>query len=105
MLDAAAMIEGIATDPGGRQFELRRQKCPTCGVFSNKVLGLRGGQYQRQNLGITSIIVQCRICSLVFPDPFPFPRAPRELYGDPDKYRIDPYDRSEIDFDWTIRGG
>ena len=22
-----------------------------------------------------------------------------------DKYRIDPYDRSEIDFDWTIRGG
>jgi dTDP-4-dehydrorhamnose 3,5-epimerase len=26
-------------------------------------------------------------------------------YDDPDKYRIDPYDRSQIDFDWTIRGG
>jgi dTDP-4-dehydrorhamnose 3,5-epimerase len=23
----------------------------------------------------------------------------------PDKYRLDPYDTSKIDFDWTIRGG
>ena len=33
-----------------------------------------------------------------------FPTEPHH-YDDPDKYRIDPYDRSEIDFDWTIRGG
>jgi dTDP-4-dehydrorhamnose 3,5-epimerase len=33
-----------------------------------------------------------------------FPTEPYQ-YDDPDKYRLDPYDRSKIDFDWTIRGG
>jgi dTDP-4-dehydrorhamnose 3,5-epimerase len=33
-----------------------------------------------------------------------FPTQPYD-YDDPDKYRLDPYDRSKIDFDWTIRGG
>jgi dTDP-4-dehydrorhamnose 3,5-epimerase len=26
-------------------------------------------------------------------------------YANPDKYRLDPYDTSQIDFDWTVRGG
>lgn len=33
-----------------------------------------------------------------------FPTDPHR-FDDPDKYRIDPHDRSQIDFDWTIRGG
>jgi dTDP-4-dehydrorhamnose 3,5-epimerase len=33
-----------------------------------------------------------------------FPTEPYD-YDDPDKYRLDPYDKSKIDFDWTIRGG
>lgn len=33
-----------------------------------------------------------------------FPTVPY-AYADPDKYRIDPHDRSEIDFDWTLRDG
>jgi dTDP-4-dehydrorhamnose 3,5-epimerase len=33
-----------------------------------------------------------------------FPTEPHQ-YDDPDKYRVDPYDRSQIDFDWTVRGG
>jgi len=33
-----------------------------------------------------------------------FPTEPHR-YDDPDKYRIDPHDRSQIDFDWTILGG
>ncbi len=33
-----------------------------------------------------------------------FPTEPYH-YEDPDKYRVDPYDRAQIDFDWTIRGG
>lgn len=33
-----------------------------------------------------------------------FPTEPYR-FEDPDKYRLDPYDRSKIDFDWTLRGG
>lgn len=33
-----------------------------------------------------------------------FPTDPHR-FDAPDKYRLDPYDRSKIDFDWTIRGG
>jgi dTDP-4-dehydrorhamnose 3,5-epimerase len=33
-----------------------------------------------------------------------FPTDPHR-FDDPDKYRLDPYDRSKIDFDWTVRGG
>jgi len=33
-----------------------------------------------------------------------FPTEPHR-FGAPDKYRLDPYDRSLIDFDWTLRGG
>ena len=33
-----------------------------------------------------------------------FPTEPHD-YENPDKYRLDPYDRSKIDFDWTLRGG
>ncbi len=33
-----------------------------------------------------------------------FPTEPHH-FDDPDKYRLDPYDRSKIDFDWTLRAG
>jgi dTDP-4-dehydrorhamnose 3,5-epimerase len=33
-----------------------------------------------------------------------FPTEPHR-FDAPDKYRLDPYDRSLIDFDWTLRGG
>lgn len=33
-----------------------------------------------------------------------FPTEPHH-FDAPDKYRLDPYDRSKIDFDWTLRGG
>jgi dTDP-4-dehydrorhamnose 3,5-epimerase len=33
-----------------------------------------------------------------------FPTEPYD-YADPDKYRLDPYDRSQIDFDWALRDG
>jgi dTDP-4-dehydrorhamnose 3,5-epimerase len=33
-----------------------------------------------------------------------FPTEPHD-YADPDKYRIDPHDRSKIDFDWSLRDG
>ena len=33
-----------------------------------------------------------------------YPTEPH-WYENPDKYRLDPYDGTKIDFDWTIRGG
>lgn len=33
-----------------------------------------------------------------------FPTEPYD-YANPDKYRLDPHDRSQIDFDWTPRDG
>jgi dTDP-4-dehydrorhamnose 3,5-epimerase len=33
-----------------------------------------------------------------------FPTEPYR-FDDPDKYRLDPHDRSKIDFDWVLRGG
>ncbi len=52
----------------------------------------RGVWHASQNYGDTDAI---------------FVNFPTEAYDydDPDKYRLDPYDRSKIDFDWTIRGG
>ncbi len=76
----------LAADSLGNEFELRPQSCPTCGTTEKRELGLRGGPYQRYGLGIVTRIVQCKRCSLIFPDPFPFPRNPQALYGDPDKY-------------------
>jgi SAM-dependent methyltransferase len=35
---------------------------------------------------VTTAIVRCRGCGLLFPDPFPFPVDPQRLYGDPAKY-------------------
>ena len=80
---------GIATDPSGRSFDLRSIACPICadnGRTPTRVVGDRGGDAHRYGLGIRSRIVRCTGCGLIFPDPFPFPVDPQELYGDPEKY-------------------
>jgi SAM-dependent methyltransferase len=76
----------VEEDDRGNRFELRPKRCPTCGVAAERVLGFRGGRYHRYGLGITTRIVRCGSCGLIFPDPFPYPLNPRGLYGDPDKY-------------------
>jgi len=75
------------TSEEGHTFELRPIRCPTCGDNAEqRVLGMRGGSYQRYGQGIPTRIVQCKECSLIFPNPFPYPLAVSELYGDPSKY-------------------
>jgi SAM-dependent methyltransferase len=78
--------ERIVEDSAGNRFALRARPCPVCGEDETKVLGMRGGRYQRYGQGIENRIVQCRSCRLVFPDPFPYPLNPDALYGDPDGY-------------------
>ena len=76
----------IVTDSEGNAFELHSRNCATCGAEAKRVLGLRGGEYQRYGQGIVSRIVQCHQCGLIYPNPFPIPLDPQKLYGDPDKY-------------------
>lgn len=73
-------------DDRTEEFVLRHIKCPICEVDDSRELGWRGGRFHRYGLGIEVRIVECRRCRLVYPDPFPFPLRPQELYGDPDKY-------------------
>lgn len=75
------------SDHDGRVFDLVSQECPTCGPGApQRVVGMRGGRHHRYGLGIESRIVQCGVCRLYFPNPYPVPRDPQKLYADPSKY-------------------
>lgn len=76
----------ILVSSDGYAFELREKSCPTCRVSRYQVLGYRGGKLHRYGLGVTTRIVRCQTCGLIFPNPFPYPVAAQELYGDPEKY-------------------
>ena len=81
-----AADSSVLVDSEGRSFEMRSIACPVCGPMGEDVLGLRGGSHQRWGLGVETRIVRCRSCRLVYPNPFPFPQDPQQLYGDPEKY-------------------
>ncbi len=83
MSDAAPRL--VSKD--GHAFEMRPIHCPTCGPHAGeKELGLRGGRHHRYELGVETRIVRCARCGLMYPNPFPYPVDPQELYGDPSKY-------------------
>jgi SAM-dependent methyltransferase len=67
-------------------FDFRPIQCPICAVDDTVELGQRGGEFHRYGYGVATRIVQCRQCSLIYPNPFPFPNDAAELYGDPEKY-------------------
>jgi SAM-dependent methyltransferase len=67
-------------------FHVQAIVCPTCEVLDVKTLGMRGGPYQREGLGVATAIVRCRRCGLVFPNPFPFTPSPAALYDEPETY-------------------
>ena len=76
----------LLRDAEGNTFELRERSCPTCGPAAQRMLGWRGGAMQRYGLGVSTRIVQCGSCGLVFPNPFPYPHNAGRLYGDPEKF-------------------
>lgn len=84
-------------DREGHVFDLRSIDCPVCGPAERTILGSRGGRSHRYGLGVETPIVRCRSCGLLFPDPFPFPRQPQELYGHPDEYFGVSDDREKLD--------
>ncbi len=71
---------------GTDQFDFRPWHCPVCGPGEEAELGMRGGAFHRFGLGVACRIVRCRTCGLLYANPFPIPRNPQELYGDPEAY-------------------
>lgn len=65
---------------------IKKDSCPCCDSDQDRYLGMRGGKFQREGLGIESKIVQCLNCSLVYPNPFPMPESLESLYGDTEDY-------------------
>lgn len=66
--------------------DIEIKSCPVCGKDENRFLGMRGGKFQRDGLGIESKIIQCLSCSLIYPNPFPIPENLESLYGDTNDY-------------------
>jgi SAM-dependent methyltransferase len=50
-----------------------KQDCPICEIAPEKFIGMRGGASHRENLGVQCEIWACKKCSLIFPNPMPFP--------------------------------
>ena len=67
-------------------FEFRSIVCPTCGVDDTELCGRRGGVAHRAGAGQVCTIVRCRRCSLLYPNPFPFPTDLDALYSNTDDY-------------------
>jgi 2-polyprenyl-3-methyl-5-hydroxy-6-metoxy-1,4-benzoquinol methylase len=51
------------------------QNCPICGAAPDKFVGKRGGSSHREGLGVECEVWRCSSCSLVFPNPMPFPKS------------------------------
>lgn len=49
------------------------QLCPICEIKPTKFLGTRGGAAHRSDLGVEAQIWACEKCSLIFPNPMPYP--------------------------------
>lgn len=96
----------VVADGDGQAFELREIHCPTCGPGADvAIVGLRGGEHHRYGLGVTTRIMRCRSCGLLYPNPFPFPRSPQELYGDPEKYFVGHDTEAKIEGNRAIARG
>lgn len=67
-------------------WEFRDQLCDVCGGRNFRVLGYHGGAAHREGKGVKTRIVKCRNCSLIFPNPMPFPSGSDQRYTDAPHY-------------------
>lgn len=73
-------------------------KCPVCDSDQHNYLGFRGGDSQRDGLGIETKISQCLNCTVIFPNPFPLPISHDAIYADAHEYFPD-----NAEEDWQMR--
>jgi SAM-dependent methyltransferase len=60
--------------------------CNVCGPGPERTLGRRGGDAHWNGAGITSRIVQCARCGLIYPNPMPIPAKSAAPYVHADEY-------------------
>lgn len=88
------------------------ETCPFCCSADFKILGKRlnasQGKNPKKKTGITTTIVKCKNCGLVFPNPFPIPDniqdhygVPPEDYWKPEYFIIPENYRKEL-YDWML---
>lgn len=78
-----------------------REESPTQGAFAQFHFGDESPGWLRIPMGVWHATQNYGHADATMVN---FPTEPYD-YADPDKYRIDPHDRSLIDFDWTLRDG
>ncbi|MCK4664226.1 MAG: class I SAM-dependent methyltransferase [Bacteroidales bacterium] len=71
-------------------------KCNMCGSTSFKIMGKRlnksQGKNPRKKTGITTTILKCKNCGLIFPNPLPIPENIEQHYGiNPEQYWKESY--------------
>ena len=69
-----------------QKWEFRDEKCKVCDGQNFKILGTRGGDAHRDGLGVECVIVKCKRCHLIFPNPMPYPSGEDVRYSDVDGY-------------------
>jgi 2-polyprenyl-3-methyl-5-hydroxy-6-metoxy-1,4-benzoquinol methylase len=87
--------------------------CPFCECREYKVLGKRlnasQGRNPKKKTGITTTIVKCKRCGLVFPNPLPIPEDIQDHYGVPPEdywkpeYFVVPENYMKPLYDWMIK--
>jgi SAM-dependent methyltransferase len=69
--------------------------CPTCEIPPTRLLGYRGGEAHRENLGVKCEVWQCAGCGLIFPNPMPIPvRGIEQHYAIPPEKYFEQHDSS-----------
>lgn len=88
--------ENVKT-PNGIEWCPQESVCPICKANDYKIIGLRGGEFHRDKLGVATQVVQCRRCNIYYTNPTLIPLS--NPYAEEDEYFVK-HDRS-----WKVRYG
>ncbi len=79
------------------QYQWEDNPCPVCESRECIRLGDRGGQAHKHRKGVRCTIVQCRVCSHLYPHPMPMTDDPNALYHDVDEYFVNHDPQTKIE--------
>lgn len=72
---AATSRPSIMTSPDGTRWRAEDRPCPVCRSWGTKRLGARGGPAHRDHKGVTTDVVQCLQCSIIYAKPTLIPET------------------------------
>jgi 2-polyprenyl-3-methyl-5-hydroxy-6-metoxy-1,4-benzoquinol methylase len=87
----------IVKTPNGVEWQPKKSFCPMCKEDDYKIIGVRGGEFHRDKLGIETQVVQCRHCSLYYTNPTLLPLS--NPYAEEGEYFV------KHDKNWKVEYG